>query len=97
LETADVTVTLYENSAPPFSGADFGPLYAQIYSSLAHHKICGGVSDDTGTYVAEKNGEASCVLLFQYSERQLHVRNEQINIDAAEIDRFARQLFKALP
>jgi hypothetical protein len=93
MESENTTISLYENSVPPFAQGKMERLYENLYSSVAHYRIYGGIPGNASTYIAQKNGNETAVLLFLSEKNKVHVLNEQISIDAGEIDRFARYIF----
>ncbi|MES2536671.1 MAG: GNAT family N-acetyltransferase [Pseudomonadota bacterium] len=93
----DLAISLYPNSVPAFVEPELERLYGHIFSSLALHRIYGGITDGTSTYRATANGELSTIMLFRRQYNQVHVLNEQIEIHEQEIDRFVRYIFTALP
>lgn len=68
-------------------------LYENMYASIAHHRLYGSIASDTTTYFAEKDGKPVAALLFRRHKDVVRVLNEQMTIEAAEIERFARYIF----
>ncbi|HJV82842.1 GNAT family N-acetyltransferase [Noviherbaspirillum sp.] len=92
-----VSITLYEQSIPPFIESELTTLYAHIYSSLAQFTVYGNVDPGTYTYVAQINDKTVAVLVFRVKGRMAQVLNEQIWLDTGEVDRFVRYLFDSFP
>jgi hypothetical protein len=91
------SISLYENSIPPFVESELVSLYAHIYASLAQFMVYNGIGNTTHTYVAQKNGKTSAALVFRLDGRTARVLNEQIWIDAEEIERFTKYVFNTFP
>lgn len=95
MQGQEVTISLYEGSVPELAAAELDRLYRNPYCSLQHHRLHGAIDAATCTYIARTNGEVSAVLLFKREGATLRVLNEQLRIDAAEVERFARHVFAA--
>ncbi len=87
------TVSLYENSIPPFVNEALDRLYQRMHSSVAYHTIYGNISSETKTYVAWKDEKIVAVLLFFIEGQRARVLNEQLQIDPVEIERFSLHVF----
>lgn len=90
---AEITVSVFQNSVPQFVEAELDRLYGNIYASLAHHRLYGGITEDTSTYVARTKEKTLAVFLFRVEKNSVYVLNEQISVDAEEIERFACYIF----
>lgn len=97
MQGQEVTISLYEGTVPEFVAGELERLYRNPFCTLQHHALYGALDGATGTYVARSNGEITAVLLFRREGDTLRVLNEQLRIDAAEMDRFARHVFAAFP
>jgi hypothetical protein len=93
MDSGNISISLYENTIPPFVESELERLYRNTFSTLSRFTIYGDITNDTNTYVARENGTAIAVLLFQVSENRVRVLNEQINVDEKEIDRFINYIF----
>ncbi|MES2538002.1 MAG: GNAT family N-acetyltransferase [Pseudomonadota bacterium] len=93
MSSKKIFISLYENFIPSFAGAEMERLYRHIYSTLAYLKIYGDIGENTHTYVAEVDGTITAVFLFRLKQNQAQVINEQIYVDAREIDLFVRYIF----
>jgi hypothetical protein len=89
----NAAISLYKGTIPPSAAATMERLYEHIYSSLGFLELYGNLGDDTHTYIARKDGEEVAVLLFHFDGKKVRVLNEQITIEAGEIERFARYVF----
>ncbi|GIZ52218.1 GNAT family N-acetyltransferase [Noviherbaspirillum aridicola] len=95
MQGQEETISLYEGTVPEFVAGELERLYRNPYCTLLHHALHGALDGGTGAYVARRDGEVSAVLLFRRHGETLRVLNEQLRIDAAEVDRFARHVFAA--
>ncbi|WP_158590471.1 GNAT family N-acetyltransferase [Noviherbaspirillum cavernae] len=68
-----------------------------MYSSLAQFSVYGNLTTDTCTYVARQHGIVIALLLLRIEGEHVRVLNEQIDVGAAEIERFARYMFSSRP
>ncbi len=93
MQATDIAISLFDNSVPVAVETDLERLYQNPYSTLAHHRLYSGLCTGVSTYVARENGVATAVFLFRRENGRIRVLNEQIRIDADEINRFARYLF----
>ena len=97
MEPGQTTISLYENAVPSFVEPELDALYGHVFSSLAQFRVYDGIDGNTHTYVAQSGDKTSAVLLFRFDGRRVQVLNEQIAMDAGEINRFARYVFHAWP
>ena len=97
METGHTTISLYENAVPAFVEPELDALYGHVFSSMAQFRVYNGIDGNTHTYVARGSGKTSAILLFRRDGRRVQVLNEQIAMDAAEINRFARYVFDTWP
>jgi hypothetical protein len=95
MKKQEITISLYEGTVPEFAAPEMERLYQSLYSSLAHHALYGSITEATNTYTASKNGGVTAVLLFVREGDRVRVLNEQMRIDAEEMNRFARHVFAA--
>jgi hypothetical protein len=93
MDSGIFSISLYENTVPPFVESELERLYRNTFSTLSHFRVYGDITDDTSTYVVRENGTAIAVLLFRLSQNRVQVLNEQINVDAREIERFTNYIF----
>lgn len=87
------TISLYENTVPPFAESALEALYEHVFSSLPQFRIYNGIDANTHTYVARNGNKTSAVLLYRCEGRRIKVLNEQITLPSSEIDRFVRTIF----
>jgi hypothetical protein len=97
MDSDSVTISLYSTAVPRFVDGVLNQLYQCMHSSFAYHSIYGNITQDTCTYVARKNGEVVAALLFSIEDGMARVLNEQLSLDADEIDRFSDYIFKEYP
>jgi uncharacterized protein YqiB (DUF1249 family) len=92
----NVTVSIYESCVPPFVRVAMERLYQHMYASLTQLEVSGRLDGNTSTYVVEKDGEVTVILLFQRERNSVRVLNEQIVIPEEEVERFSRHIFARL-
>lgn len=88
------TIACYEHAIPPFVEAELHRLYGNVFSSLAQFRIYGGLSPATNTYVVRSGETITTIFLFTRDKDRVHVLNEGIRLDDAEVTRFADYVFK---
>jgi hypothetical protein len=88
--------TIYEGTIPTFVEPALEQLYENVFSSLGFLDLYSQ-TDRMSTYVAHNDGRPSAVFLFRRIGRELRVFNEGLQLDAAEVDRFARDMFARFP
>lgn len=93
----DVSIVCHEGPVPGYVETEMDRLYGNIHCSLSHLKVYDGFSAITHTYVARRRQEIVALLLFRLEGRQLQVLNEGMQLDAGEINRFARYAFSSFP
>ncbi|TCS36347.1 acetyltransferase (GNAT) family protein [Paucimonas lemoignei] len=87
---------IYLNDIPQFVEGELQRLYGHIYSSLPY-VLAFESSDNISTYVARQDEKPSAILLFRLSGRRIDVLNHTMQIDPAELRRFASCMFKRFP
>lgn len=94
MKTNDIVTECHDGYVPDWAEAELNRLYGNIYSSMAHFRLCGGL-DDAYTYVARTghDGEAVALFLFRLEQYRVVVLNEGLLLDADEIERFAAYIF----
>jgi hypothetical protein len=97
MDPESITISLYSDSVPCFVDRALNQLYQRMHCSFSYHSIYGNITRDTRTYVAWKNGEMVAVLLFFIEDGRARVLNEQLSLDADEVDRFSEHIFKHHP
>lgn len=97
MEPGQITISLYENSVPSFVEPELEVLYEHVFSSMPQFRVYDGIDGNTHTYVAQNSGKTTAVLLFRCVGNKVQVLNEQISMDAEEIDRFCRYVFDTWP
>jgi len=89
-----VTVSCYVDAIPPFAETELTRLYGHVHSSLAFFRT-SRPTDNVGTYVAWQEDKPIVLLVFRLENGTIHVLNEFIALDAAEVRRFAHTVFRA--
>ncbi|HEY8605748.1 MAG TPA: GNAT family N-acetyltransferase [Noviherbaspirillum sp.] len=97
MQCQEVTISLYEGAVPGFASVEMDRLYQNPFSSLLHHAQHGSIDAMTSTYVARMNGRVTTALMFRREKGVVRVLNEQLQIDAGEMERFARHVYAAYP
>jgi hypothetical protein len=92
-----MTISCHENEVPSFVEAELDRLYGNVFSSMAHFRVYGGLPADTCTYVARSNERIVALLLFRHENGRVQVLNEGMRLDDDEIERFARYVFGKYP
>ncbi len=92
MQAGEGAVTCYMYEIPSFIERELIRSYQTLHSSLAFFRVFRSLMH-VSCYVARRGGQAPTVLLFSCQRRQLHVLNEMIELDQAELDRFARHIF----
>ena len=72
-------------------------LYQSIFCSEPHLRVHGNLRPDTQAWVTRSDGGIAGVVLFQIKGRVARVTNEMHAIDAGQLDKFARALFRQYP
>lgn len=88
----DQSISCYIGEIPSFIREALADAYETLHSSLPFFEICRSI-EHANCYVAERAGHARTVLLFHCRGRQVDVLNEMLEIDQAEILRFAHYIF----
>lgn len=89
-------IDCYLNEIPPIAEPELIRLYGNVFSSLQHFRVYGGV-DQISTYVARSGATPACVLLFRIENHRVRVINETIRLEQREIARFAEYIFTHFP
>lgn len=97
MDSGNITISLHPHSVPPFAEEAIDRLYQHMHSSVVYHSLYGNITTDTHTYVAQKNGDIVAVILFCIEDGKARVLNEQLRLDAQEVERFAEHVFNTWP
>lgn len=89
----DQSISCYIGEIPSFAGAALADAYETLHASLPYFEIFRS-TEHANCYVAERAGQAPTVLLFHCHGRRVEVLNEMVEIDQAEILRFANYIFR---
>jgi hypothetical protein len=94
--TKEVTISFYEHEVPEFLEPELDRMYQSPYSTLARLRI---YQEDKNlkVYAALQGAAVISVLMFRLEGRKVVVLNQQTQIDAAEITRFATAVFARYP
>lgn len=87
-----VSIQHHESDVPPFVEPALKRLYGNLFSSLAHFRVFGGM-ENASTYVVRDGAAIICVWLFRREKNHVQVLNEGMPIDGEEVERFARHIF----
>ena len=97
MNSKPITISLYENSVPPFVEPELDTLYGHVFSSIKQFRIYNRIDGGIHTYVALEGERKKALLLFRCHGNKAQVLNEQIAIETEEINRFARHVFDTYP
>lgn len=89
----DNTISCYIGEIPSFIGDALADAYQTLHASLPFFQVFRS-TEHANCYVAERGGGARTVLLFHCHGRRVEVLNEMVEIDQAEILRFAHYIFR---
>jgi hypothetical protein len=92
VQAGEPSISCYVNEIPPFIEAELVNAYETLDSSLPFFKVFRSL-EQVNCYVARRTGLPSTVLLFTCRDRRVEVLNEMIEIDQAEVQRFAAYAF----
>jgi len=92
-ERVDVTIELYAGAPPATIDAAMQSLYGNIHSTFAHLTVYGGLQDVTYSYLARRKDSLLAVFLLRREGSTVHVVNEGMTVDEAELERFAAHIF----
>lgn len=88
----DNAIACYIGEIPAFVRQALADSYQTLHASLPFFEVFRS-TDHVNCYVAERGAQARTILLFHCHGRQVEVLNEMIEIDPAEIQRFAAYIF----
>ncbi|WP_420476057.1 GNAT family N-acetyltransferase [Noviherbaspirillum sp. ST9] len=92
-ESDDVLVEVHAGAPATHVDAAMQSLYSNIHSTFAHLQVYGGLRDVTHTYLARRKDRLLAVFLLRRDGNTVHVINEGMTVDEAELERFAGHLF----
>lgn len=95
-QSDEITIACYINEVPLFVETELVRLYDTLYSSLPFFKIYRS-TEQLSSYVAWRGNLPTALILFQFRNGRIEVLNEMIEIDQAELDRFAHYMFAKFP
>jgi CelD/BcsL family acetyltransferase involved in cellulose biosynthesis len=87
---------IYDSPLPHFVEAALERLYANVFASCARVRSLG-LAGQARAFVATRDGQVSCVLLFCQNGAAVEVLAEALALDAADIEAFAETVFGACP
>ncbi len=85
------TARFYDGQVPPFAETALETRYGALYSSLPQLSLSS--TEGISTYVDRAQGRLRALFLFVREGSALRVINEGMHIDAADAERFAKQVF----
>jgi hypothetical protein len=94
--SADATMRIYDSPLPPFVEASLERLYENVFASCARVRSLG-LADEVRAFVASRDGDHSCILLFRQDGHAIEVLAEAIALQAADVEAFAGMVFKTCP
>lgn len=95
MRAEDTTIECHDGYVPDWAEEELNRLYGNIYSSLAHFRLFGGLQD-AYTYVARcgHGGEILALFLFRLEQHRVVVLNEGMLLDTEEVERFTSYIFR---
>lgn len=97
MEPGQIVTSVYRNTVPDFAAIELDRLYGHVFSSMMQFRVYEGVNADTHTYVARRGEQIVTVFLFHLDGRSAKVLNEQISVQADEVEHFIRHVFATFP
>ena len=93
--TTDITIECHDGYVPEWAEAELNRLYGNIYSSMAHFRLFGGL-EHAYTYAARQGegGKILALFLFRLEHNRVVVLNEGMLLEAEEVERFSAYLFQ---
>jgi hypothetical protein len=95
--TEGASFIYYENAVPLGIAGELDRLYENVFSSLAHFKVYGGLTADTCTYIAWDGNEPVAIFLFRRLQDTVLVLNEGMRVDNRAANDFAKYVFSSWP
>lgn len=98
MNTTDITVECHDGQIPQWVEAELDRLYGNIYCSLAHFRLCGGL-EGAYTYAARRHpgGEIIALFLFRLEHSRVVVLNEGMTLESEEVERFTAYILGRFP
>jgi CelD/BcsL family acetyltransferase involved in cellulose biosynthesis len=93
---AQTRLRLYDGPLPQFVEASLERLYANVFASGARVRSLG-LAAQVRAFVATRDGQVTCVLLFCQNGRAIEVLAEAVALEAADIEAFAGTVFRDCP
>jgi hypothetical protein len=93
-EGAETAVCIYDCPLPSFIENELERLHRNVFSSLARLRS-QGLLPQVSAYVVRRGSRVTSLLLFRRSGAAVHVLNEAIGLDQAELEQFARTVFES--
>jgi hypothetical protein len=87
---------LYDSPLPPFVEGALERLYGNVFATCARVRSLG-LADQVRAFVAIRDGQVSCVLLFWRKGGAVEVLAEALALPAADIEAFASKVFQDCP
>ncbi len=94
----DISVECYEAHVPEWASVELDRLYGNIFSSLVHFRMCGGL-EQVHTYVRRSgiDGKVLAIFLFRIQHGSIAVLNEGMMLQTEEIEHFSAYIFDRYP
>ena len=92
VKAGEASISCYLDEIPPFVEQELVNSYETLHASLPFFRTYRSI-EGANCYVARKNGHPPTVLLFTFHKRRVEVLNEMVEVEQAEVERFADYIF----
>lgn len=98
MNTTDTSIECHDGHVPEWVAEELDRLYGNIYSSLAHFRLFGGL-EHACTYARRRqpDNEIVALFLFRLEHNRVMVLNEGMSLEAEEVKHFAAYIFQRFP
>lgn len=95
MKAEEITTECHDGYVPAWAETELDRLYGNIYSSLAHFRLFGGL-EDAYTYIARqgRDGKVLALFLFRLEQHRVVVLNEGMLLETEEVERFTSYIFQ---
>jgi CelD/BcsL family acetyltransferase involved in cellulose biosynthesis len=93
---AQTRMRIHDGPLPQFVEVAIDRLYANVFASCARARSLG-LADEVRAFVASRDGQVSCALLFRQRGRAVEVLAEAIALHQADVEAFAETVFASCP
>lgn len=91
-EGGETAVCIYDSPLPSFIEGELARLHGNVFASLARLRSQGLLAQ-VSAYVVRRRGRVTTLLLFRREGGTVHVLNEAVALDPADVEEFARTMF----